>query len=85
MFQKFVPQKLLGVFSRLADPTSGLHSMSAVVHLCEAGGELTLSHEGLALRYWSLHAVPRWLGGTKKRARAAYALWASESVTAVSD
>ncbi len=56
------------------------------MHLCEvAGGELTLSHEGLALRYWSLHEVPRWLGGTKKRARAAYALWASEGVTIVSD
>ena len=81
-----VVRRLVGVFSRPADPTSGLHSMSAVVHLCEVvGGELTLSHEGLALRYWLLDEVPKWLAGAEKRARAAHAMWASGSVAALSD
>lgn len=78
--------RLVGVFSRSADPVSGLHSMSAVVHLCEVvGGELTLSHEGLALRYWPLDEVPKWLGGAEKRARAAHTMWATGSAAAVSD
>ena len=73
-----VERQLVGVFSRPADPDSGLHSMSAVVHLCEVvGGELTLSHEGLDLRYWNIDQVPKWLGGAEKRARAAHAMWLS--------
>jgi hypothetical protein len=31
-------RRLVGVFSRPADLASGLHSMSAVVHLCEVVG-----------------------------------------------
>ncbi len=81
-----VVRRLVGVFSRPADPASGLHSMSAVVHLCEVvGGELRLSHEGLALRYWALDEVPKWLAGAEKRARVAHEMWASGTTAATSD
>ena len=79
-------QRLVGVFTRTSGQFAGLHAMVAVVHLCErVGGELTLSHEGLSLRYWPLQDVPRWAGIHKKKARAAYKLWASESLPAISD
>lgn len=79
-------RRLVGVFSRPASQTTGLHSMSAVVHLCKVvGGELTLSHEGLGLRYWPLDEVPKWATDHEKKARAAHAMWVSEGVAAVSD
>ena len=79
-------RRLVGVFSRPADQTTGLHSMSAVVHLCDVvGGELALSHEGLALRYWPLDEVPKWATDHGKKARAAHVMWSSEDVTAVSE
>ena len=79
-------RRLVGVFSRPASQTTGLHSMSAVVHLCAVvGGELTLSHEGLDLRYWPLDEVPKWATDHEKKARAAYAMWASENTAATSD
>ncbi len=79
-------RRLVGVFSRLASQTTGLHSMSAVVHLCDVtGGELTLSHEGLGLRYWHLDEVPLWSPEHDKKARAAHAMWISEDMDAVSD
>ncbi len=82
---KVVVSGLVGVFSRPADPFSGLHSMSAVVHLCKVvGGELTLSHEGLDLRYWDIDKVPTWLGITKKQARAAHTMWATASTVSIS-
>ncbi len=78
-------RRLVGVFSRPANQTTGLHSMSAVVHLCDVvGGELTLSHEGLGLRYWPLDEVPKWATDHEKKARAAYAMWVS-GADAVSD
>ncbi len=80
-------QRLVGVFTRTSGQFTGLHAMAAVVHLCEVvGGELTLSVEGLSLRYWPLQDVPRWAGLHEKKARAAHKLWASElSLPAVSD
>ena len=79
-------QRLVGVFTRTSGQFAGLHAMVAIVHLCESvGGELTLSHEGFSLRYWPLQDVPRWAGIHKKKARAAYKLWASESLPAISD
>lgn len=79
-------RRLVGVFSRPASQTTGLHSMSAVVHLCDVvGGELTLSHEGLGLRYWHLGEVPKWATDHEKKARAAHVMWVSESTVAVSD
>ena len=79
-------RRLVGVFSRPANMATGLHAMSAVVHLCEVvGGELTLSHEGLGLRYWPLGEVPRWATNHEKKARAAFAMWISEGVAAISD
>lgn len=79
-------RRLVGVFSRPADQTTSLHSMSAVVHLCNVvGGELTLSHEGLGLRYWPLGEVPKWASDHEKKARAAHAMWVSGSIDAISD
>ena len=79
-------RRLVGVFSRPASQTTGLHSMSAVVHLCDVvGGELTLSHEGLGLRYWHLDEVPKWASDHEKKARAAYMMWVSKSTDAVSE
>lgn len=78
--------RLVGVFSRKANEALGIHGMSAVVHLCEVvGGELTLSHEGLGLRYWSLDNVPKWATDHEKKARAAHTMWLSEGVDAISD
>jgi ADP-ribose pyrophosphatase YjhB (NUDIX family) len=52
---------LVGVFTRPASAHNGPHAMIAIVHLCEVtGGQLTLSHEGLDLRYWPIDTVPRW-------------------------
>jgi ADP-ribose pyrophosphatase YjhB (NUDIX family) len=65
-------RQLVGVFSRPADSGYGPHSMIAVVHLCDVlSGELTLSHEGLDLRYWPLDEVPRWHATHEHYARSA--------------
>lgn len=78
--------RLVGVFSRKASAANGPHNMSGVLHLCEiVGGELTLSHEGLGLRYWLLDEVPRWHLDQEKKARAAHTMWLSEGVDAISD
>jgi len=56
-----IPQRLVGVFTRLPEMGYGPHTMVAIVHLCQiTGGELTLSHEGLGLRYWEIESVPKW-------------------------
>lgn len=80
-------QRLVGVFTRKASAANGTHAMIAVVHLCAVtGGELTLSHEGLDLRYWPLDAVRGWHPNHDKYARAAHAMWASERwLPAISD
>lgn len=79
-------RRLVGVFSRKASAENGPHSMSGVVHLCDViGGELTLSHEGEALRYWPLDDAPKWHLDQERKARAAFAMWRSEGVEAISD
>jgi len=80
-------QQLVGVFTRAASAENGLHSMIAVVHLCQIiGGELTLSHEGTALRYWPLDAAEDWHADHETYARAARVMWeAEELLPAVSD
>ena len=80
-------KQLVGVFTRLPSATNGPHTMVAVVHLCEVlDGELTLSHEGSALRYWALDEVRNWHATHEKYARAAHKMWASERLLpAVSD
>ena len=78
---------LVGVFTRLPSASNGPHTMIAIVHLCQpVGGELTLSHEGLALRYWPVDEVQDWHANHKKYARAAYEMWRVEGVRpAISD
>ena len=80
-------KQLVGVFTRMPSGVNGPHTMIAVVHLCEiVGGELTLSHEGSALRYWSIDEVQDWHATHEKYARAAYTAWKSEHpLPAVSD
>ena len=78
---KVAVRRLVGVFTRLPSEKNGPHTMIAVVHLCEVlGGELTLSHEGLALRYWPLDAVPRWHATHAEYAHAAQAMWLSDTL-----
>ena len=80
-------KQLVGVFTRMSNAINGPHSLISVVHLCEVvGGELTLSHEGLALQYWPIDDVPRWHATHEKYVRAAYNAWKSESlIPAISD
>lgn len=75
------PVALVGVFSRPPNPAWGLFSMVAVCFLCQVrGGELTLSHEGLDLRYWPIDEVSAWHGVQEVYARAAYAMWQGRTV-----
>jgi len=46
-------------------------------------GELTLAHEGLDLRYWSIDAVPHWHATHERYARSAWAMWKARGVGAV--
>ncbi len=80
-------KQLVGVFTRMPSEKNGLHTMIAIVHLCEViGGELTLSHEGSDLRYWSINDMKNWHTTHEKYARAAYKMWRSERLLpAVSD
>ncbi len=70
--------QLVDVFTRRASVRYGPHSMVAVVFLCRVtGGELTLSHEGLDLRYRAIAAVADddWHGIHRQYAVAAHRLW----------
>ncbi len=80
-------KQLVGVFTRLPSAENGPHTMIAVVHLCKVvGGTLTLSHEGLALRYRSIDAVERWHATHEHYARAAYRAWCADRLLpAISD
>jgi len=80
-------KQLVGVFTRLPSAVNGPHTMIAVVHLCEVvGGTLTLSHEGLALRYRSIDAVERWHATHEHYARAAHRVWCADRILpAISD
>jgi len=71
---------LVGVFTRMPSARNGPHTMIAVVHLYRVvGGELTLSHEGLDLRYWPIEEVEDWHTTHETYARAARKRWASGS------
>jgi len=79
-------QRLVGVFTRLPSEGFAPHTAVAVVHLCKiVGGELTLSYEGLDLRYWAIDAVPRWHATHEKFARTAYRFWKDPLLPAISD
>lgn len=79
--------RLVGVFTRMPGGRNGPHTMIAVVHLCETvGGELTLSHEGSALRYWPIDQVQNWHATHQRYAVEAHRIWRSERwLPAVSD
>ena len=79
--------QLVGVFTRMPSEHHGPHTMIAVVHLCEVvGGELTLSHEGLDLRYWPIDEMDRWHATHERYARAAYETWSADHLLpAISD
>lgn len=80
-------KQLVGVFTRKASAKNGPHTMVAVVHLCEIiGGELTLSPEGSALKYWRLEDVPHWHPNHNKYAFAAREMWQADTLLpAISD
>lgn len=80
-------RQLVGVFTRKPSFQFGLHTTVAVVHLCDViGGELSLSQEGLDLRYWRIEDQPHWHANHERYARAAFAAWkAGQSIPAISD
>ncbi len=80
-------KQLVGVFTRNANAKNGPHTMIAIVHLCEViGGEITLSHEGSALRYWTIDDVQNWHATHERYARVAWEMWKSNHLLpAVSD
>ncbi len=80
-------KQLVGVFTRMPGAQNGPHTMIAVVHLCEVvGGELTLSHEGSALRYWPIDEIQGWHANHERYARAARKVWQAERLLpAISD
>ncbi|MDY6878258.1 MAG: NUDIX hydrolase N-terminal domain-containing protein [Chloroflexota bacterium] len=80
-------KQLVGIFTRMPSAKNGPHTMIAVVHLCEVvGGELTLSHEGTALCYWSIDEMQDWYATHERYARAAYEAWKSKRpLPAISD
>lgn len=82
-----VVKRLVGVFTRMPSQWNGVHTMISVLHLCEViGGDLTLSSEGLSLRYWPIDEVEHWHATHEQYARAAYRVWAAEQwLPAVSD
>lgn len=70
--------QLVDVFSRQASLENGVHSMIAVVYLGRVtGGQLRLSHEGLALEYRAIEDVPPadWHGIHRRYALAARPVW----------
>lgn len=80
-------KQFVGVFTRFPHSNVGVHALVALVHLCEVtGGELRLSHEGVALHYWPLDAVPRWHANHQRFAEAAYLCWQNgQGYQAISD
>jgi ADP-ribose pyrophosphatase YjhB (NUDIX family) len=70
------PVQLVDVMFRPASVAYGPHAVVSIVYLCEVrGGEITLSHEVLAARYWAIDDVPVWHKDHLKFARAAHAVW----------
>jgi 8-oxo-dGTP pyrophosphatase MutT (NUDIX family) len=70
------PLELVGIFTRKPGLYGNLYTMIAIVYLCEVtGGELTLSHEGVDLRYWPIEEVTEWHANHESYARAARTRW----------
>ena len=79
--------QFVGAFTRKASVQNGPFTIVAIVHLCEiVGGDLTLSHEGSALKYWQIDEMHNWHPNHDKYARAAYKMWqAAQQLPAISD
>jgi len=79
--------QFVGAFTRKASVQNGPFTMVAIVHLCQiVGGELTLSHEGSALKYWNIDDMDNWHPLHDKYARVAHKMWQSEQILpAISD
>ncbi len=68
--------ELVDIFTRKPSAANGPFTTLSVVYLCEVtGGELRLSHEGRALRYWKIDEMTDWHATHEQHARAAYAVW----------
>jgi 8-oxo-dGTP pyrophosphatase MutT (NUDIX family) len=68
--------RLVDVFTRKPGAVHGPFTTLSVVYLCEViGGELRLSHEGKALRYWQIDEMTEWHATHENHARAAYEEW----------
>ena len=80
-------KQLVGVFTRMPSRENGPHTTIAIVHLCEIiSGVLTLSHEGLALKYWPIKEMQNWHTTHQLYACKAYKMWKSEHLLpAISD
>jgi ADP-ribose pyrophosphatase YjhB (NUDIX family) len=73
--------QLVGVFTRKPSAINGPFTTLSVVYLCEViGGELRLSHEGSALRYWKINKMTDWHATHEEYARAAYANWKQRKI-----
>jgi ADP-ribose pyrophosphatase YjhB (NUDIX family) len=68
--------RLIDIFTRKPSAANGPFTTVSAVYLCEViSGELRLSHEGRALRYWKIDEMTDWHATHEKHARAAYAEW----------
>lgn len=68
--------RLIDIFTRKPSAVNGPFTTLSVVYLCEViGGELRLSHEGRALRYWKIDEMTDWHATHEHHARAAYTEW----------
>ncbi|HEX9115666.1 MAG TPA: NUDIX hydrolase N-terminal domain-containing protein [Anaerolineae bacterium] len=67
---------LIDVFPIMPSALTGPHTSVAIVYYGEVtGGTLTVSHESLELRYWSIPDVPVWHGHHLDYAEAAERFW----------
>jgi hypothetical protein len=74
-------KQLVGVFTRKPDESMGPHTFVSIVHLCDViGGELRISHEGKALKYWAIDEMKDWHATHEINARAAYKMWKSDNL-----
>jgi ADP-ribose pyrophosphatase YjhB (NUDIX family) len=72
------PVELADVMFRPASAEYGPHAVVSIVYLCKVvGGDIALSHEVLAARYWQIDDVPIWHKDHRKFAVAAHAVWTS--------
>lgn len=68
--------QLVDLFTRRPSLEHGPHTAVGIAFLCErVSGELTLSHEGLDLRYRPIADVSDWHGLHQQYAEAAYQRW----------